>query len=71
MATLRTAALNLLRLAGFLSIGAGMQAVMRDITTLLAMALRQPRPEPDLYFESALGFGRLDQILQYPVRCIR
>lgn len=47
MATLRTAALNLLRLAGFQSIRAGMQAVMHDITTLLAMALRQPRPEPD------------------------
>ncbi len=42
MATLRTAALNLLRLAGFQSIRAGMQAVMHDITTLLAMA-RQPK----------------------------
>jgi hypothetical protein len=41
MATLRTAALNLLRLAGFQSIRAGMQAVMHDITTLLAMARRQ------------------------------
>ena len=47
MATLRTAALNLLRLAGFQSIRAGMETVMHDITTLLAMALRQPRPEPD------------------------
>jgi predicted transposase YbfD/YdcC len=47
MATLRTAALNLIRLAGFQSIRAGMQAVMHDITTLLAMALRQPRPESD------------------------
>ena len=44
MATLRTAALNLLRLAGFQSIRAGMQAVMHDVTALLAMALRQPRP---------------------------
>jgi predicted transposase YbfD/YdcC len=46
MATLRTAALNLLRLAGFQSIRTGMQAVMHDITTLLAMAMRQPNPEP-------------------------
>ena len=44
MATLRTAALNLLRLAGFRSIRAGMQAVMHDITALLAMARRQPQP---------------------------
>ena len=46
MATLRTAALNLLRLAGFQSIRAGMQAVMHDITALLAMAMRQPKPNP-------------------------
>ena len=46
MATLRTAALNLLRLSGFQSIRAGMQAVMHDITALLAMAMRQPSPEP-------------------------
>jgi hypothetical protein len=40
---LRTAAaLNLLRLTGFQSIRAGMQAVMHDITALLAMARRQP-----------------------------
>ena len=45
MATLRTAALNLLRLAGFQSIRAGMQAVMHDITALLAMARRQPQPD--------------------------
>jgi len=44
MATLRTAALNLLRLAGFQSIRAGMQAVMHDITGLLAMVRRQPQP---------------------------
>ncbi|MEB3349942.1 MAG: hypothetical protein VKO00_07985 [Cyanobacteriota bacterium] len=43
MATLMSAALNLLRLAGFQSIRAGMQAVMHDITALLAMVLRQPR----------------------------
>ena len=42
MATLRTAALNLLRLAGFNSIRAGLQAVMHDITALLAMARRRP-----------------------------
>jgi hypothetical protein len=41
MATLRTAALNLLRLAGFQSIRAGMQEVMHDITTLLQMAMRR------------------------------
>ena len=46
MATLRTAALNLLRLAGFRSICAGMQAPMHDITALLAMARRQPQPVP-------------------------
>jgi hypothetical protein len=40
MATLRTAALNLLRLSGFESIRAGMQAVMHDITALLAMVRR-------------------------------
>jgi hypothetical protein len=38
MAALSTAALNLLRLAGFRSIRAGLQAVMHDITALLAMA---------------------------------
>ena len=54
MATLRTAALNLLRLAGLQSIRAGMQAVTHDITKLLAMALRQPRLKQDYYFESAL-----------------
>ena len=46
MATLRTAALNLLRLGGFQSIRAGMQAVMHDIRALLAMAMRQPEPNP-------------------------
>jgi hypothetical protein len=46
MATLRTAALNLLRLAGFQSIRGGMQAVMHDITALLAMARRRPQPDP-------------------------
>ena len=47
VATLRTAALNLLRLAGFRSIRAGLQAVMHDITALLAMARRRPEPGPD------------------------
>jgi predicted transposase YbfD/YdcC len=46
MATLRTAAMNLLRLAGFRSIRAGMQAVMHDITALLRLARRQPQPNP-------------------------
>ena len=42
MAALRTAALNLLRLAGFDSIREGLQAVMHDIAALLAMARRKP-----------------------------
>ena len=46
MATLRTAALNLLRLGGFQSIRAGMQAVMHDITALLAMVRRRPQTDP-------------------------
>jgi predicted transposase YbfD/YdcC len=46
MATLRTAALNLLRLTGFQSIRTGIQAVMHDITALLAMARRQPASTP-------------------------
>ena len=54
MATLRTAALNLLRLAGFRSIRGGMQAVMHDITALLEMTRRRPQPNPCRDFESAL-----------------
>lgn len=46
MATLRTPALNLLRLARFRSLRAGIQAVMHDITALLAMARRRPGHEP-------------------------
>jgi predicted transposase YbfD/YdcC len=46
MASLRTAALNLLRLDGFQSIRAGLQAMCHDITALLAMARRQPEAEP-------------------------
>jgi predicted transposase YbfD/YdcC len=42
MASLRTAALNLLRFNGFQSMHAGMQAGKHDITALLAMVLRQP-----------------------------
>ena len=44
MATLRMAAMNLLRLGGFQSIRAGMQAVMHDIKALLAMVTRRPNP---------------------------
>jgi len=47
MATLRTAALNLLRMTGFQSIRAGMQVVMHDITAMLTRAMRQPEPSPD------------------------
>jgi hypothetical protein len=36
--------LNLSRLAGFQSIRTGLQAVMHDITTLVAMVRRQPNP---------------------------
>ena len=46
MATLRTAALNLLRLQGFRSIRAGMRALMFDITALLSMVRRRPQPDP-------------------------
>jgi predicted transposase YbfD/YdcC len=46
MATLRTAALNLLRLTGFRSIRGGMQAVMHVITALLAMTRRRSQPNP-------------------------
>lgn len=46
MDTLQTAALNLLRRAGFRSIRLGMQAVMHDITALLAMARQRPQPNP-------------------------
>jgi hypothetical protein len=42
VAKLRTAALNLLRLTVFRSIQTGLQAVMHDITALLAMAKRRP-----------------------------
>jgi hypothetical protein len=44
-ATLRTAAFNLLRLAGFQSIRSGTQAVMHDIKALLAMVRRQRKPK--------------------------
>jgi hypothetical protein len=46
MATLRTAALNLLRLDGFQSIRGGMQELMHDMPTLLAMVRRRPYPNP-------------------------
>jgi hypothetical protein len=45
MGSLRTAAVNLLRLSGFASIRFGMQRVIHDIGELLAMARRQPGPE--------------------------
>jgi hypothetical protein len=46
MAALRAAALNLLRLAGFHSIQAGLQALIHDIKVLLAMAMSQPQLNP-------------------------
>lgn len=42
MGSLRTAALNQLRLSGFESIRSGMQSVMHVIEALMAMAGRQP-----------------------------
>ena len=45
MGSLRTAALNLLRLGGVQSIRSGMQSVMHDIGELMAMARRQPGKE--------------------------
>jgi hypothetical protein len=54
MATLRPAALNLIRLAGFSSIRAGLQTVMHGIRELLAMTMHKTEPEPCWNFESAL-----------------
>jgi hypothetical protein len=54
MAMLRTPALNLLRLAGFQSIGAGLQSVLHDILALLAMVRSQELPNLYSVFESAL-----------------
>jgi hypothetical protein len=45
LASLQTAALNMLRLAVFQSIRAEIHAVMHDITALLAKAMRQPKPK--------------------------
>ncbi|MFN7678819.1 MAG: transposase, partial [Cyanobacteriota bacterium] len=42
MGSLRTAALNLLRMAGFASFRSAMQSVMDDIGQLVEMARRQP-----------------------------
>ncbi len=47
LATLRAAALNLLRLAGFDSIREGLKAVMHDIKVLLVMVRQQPAPNPN------------------------
>jgi len=46
LATLRTAALNLLRLAEFDSIREGLHAVVHDIATFLAMAMQQRTEKP-------------------------
>jgi hypothetical protein len=46
MGTLRTAAMNQLRLAVFQLIQSSMPAVMHDIKALLAMAKRHPQPNP-------------------------
>ena len=46
MATLGTTALNVQRLAGYSSIGEGLQAVVHDTRSWLAMARRQLEPTP-------------------------
>jgi predicted transposase YbfD/YdcC len=56
MATLRTAALNLLRLTGFQSIRAGLQTVMHDITAFVTGdGAATTAIDSLLNFESALG----------------
>ena len=55
--------LYLLRLAGFQWIRSGMQSVMHDIEELMAMARRQPNPEPYEKFESALLHVVLDPVV--------
>ena len=54
MATLGTTALNVQHLAGFSSIGEGLQAVMHDTRSRLAMARRQLEPNPSQNVEPAL-----------------
>ncbi|MFN9645548.1 MAG: hypothetical protein ACK6BG_10625 [Cyanobacteriota bacterium] len=55
MGSLRTAALNLLRLAGYPSIRPGLQSVMHGIGQVVAMARRQPDHTACSSFESALN----------------
>jgi hypothetical protein len=62
MATLRTAAMNLLSLAGFRSIRAGVPAVMHDITALLAMAWRQPQPRQTKTLMQPWGLGHVSRL---------
>jgi len=47
MAALRTAASNLLRLAGFRPIQSDFQSILQPVTKLLSIAMR--RPEPNRY----------------------
>jgi hypothetical protein len=46
MATLLTAAINMLRLAGFRSIREGLKAVMHDINAQLSMSMCQLKVNP-------------------------
>jgi len=62
MATLRTAALNLLRLARYQSIRAGIQAVMHVSTALLPMVKRQPKPTRSETLNQPWGFLLLRRI---------
>ena len=59
MATLRTAALNLLRLAGFHSIREGLQAEIHDFTALVSIAIREPEQNRTHDLESALNSRQL------------
>ena len=54
LATPRTAALNLLRVAGFVSILEGLYVVMLHIRLLLSVAMGNPLVEPSRNYESDL-----------------
>ena len=58
MATIRSAAFNLLCLTGFQSLWDGIQLMMPHIAALLAMAMRLPEPSPDGSLEYALTADR-------------
>ncbi len=53
---------SFLRLAGFLAIRTGLQAVTHDISALLVMARQLPEPSPCCHFESALFLTGIPKI---------